>query len=109
VVDSTRCISYLTIERPSVLQEELIAKTGDRIFGCDVCQEVCPHNFQRQKLTKHQEFLSGGVGEFIDTRKVLAMQTREDFLSLTASTPLTRTKLEGLQRSAEWVCENTSN
>lgn len=109
VVDSTKCISYLTIERPAVVSEDLIGKIGDRIFGCDVCQEVCPHNFQRQKLTKHEEFLSGGVGEFIDTRKVLAMQTREDFLSLTAGTPLTRTKLEGLQRSAGWVRHNKSN
>ncbi len=108
VVDSTKCISYLTIERPTVVPEELVGKIGDRIFGCDVCQEVCPHNFQRQKMTKHKEFLSGGVGEFIDTRKVLAMQSREDFLSLTAGTPLTRTKLEGLQRSAEWVRHNES-
>ncbi len=103
VVDSTRCISYLTIERPTVVDETLIPKIGERIFGCDVCQEVCPHNFQRQKLTKHEAFLSGGVGEFIDTRKVLAMQTREDFLALTSGTPLTRTKLEGLQRNAGWV------
>ncbi|MBK7143211.1 MAG: tRNA epoxyqueuosine(34) reductase QueG [bacterium] len=103
VVDSTKCISYLTIERPVEFDEALIPKIGDRIFGCDVCQEVCPHNFQRQKLTKHDEFLSGGVGEFIDTRKVLAMQTREDFLAMTSGTPLTRTKLEGLQRSAGWV------
>ncbi len=103
VVDSTRCISYLTIERPTVVDESLIPKMGERIFGCDVCQEVCPHNYQRQKLTKHEAFMSGGVGEFIDTRKVLAMQTREDFLAMTAGTPLTRTKLEGLQRSAGWV------
>ena len=108
VVDSTKCISYLTIERPTVVDEALIPKIGERIFGCDVCQEVCPHNFQRQKLTKHEAFLSGGVGELIDTRKVLAMQTREDFLAMTSGTPLTRTKLEGLQRSAEWVRQGKS-
>ncbi len=106
VVDSTRCISYLTIERPTVVDETLLPNIGERIFGCDVCQEVCPHNFQRQKLTRHEAFLSGGVGEFIDTRKVLAMQTREDFLTMTAGTPLTRAKLEGLQRNAGWVRGN---
>lgn len=103
VVDSTKCISYLTIERPIDVDESLIPMIGERMFGCDVCQEVCPHNYQRQKLTKHEAFLNGGVGEFIDTRKVLAMQTREDFLAMTAGTPLTRTKLEGLQRNAGWV------
>ncbi|MCM2271491.1 MAG: DUF1730 domain-containing protein [candidate division Zixibacteria bacterium] len=103
VVDSSKCISYLTIERPSQVPDDLAAKIGDRIFGCDVCQEVCPHNYQRQKMTKHEQFLSGGVGEFVDTRKVLAMQTREDFLALTAGTPLTRTRLEGMKRNAEII------
>ncbi|MDX2133050.1 MAG: tRNA epoxyqueuosine(34) reductase QueG [Planctomycetota bacterium] len=46
-VDASRCISYLTIERRGLVPPDLHAGIGDWIFGCDVCQEVCPHNSAR--------------------------------------------------------------
>ena len=106
VVDSRRCISYLTIERPTEIPEELQHKMGDWVFGCDVCQDVCPHN-GRSLWTVHEDFHPDrGVGEFLDLAGVCKMTTREEFLELTAGTPLTRPRLENLQRNARIIQEN---
>ena len=105
VVDATKCISYLTIERPSEIPESLAIKTGDRLFGCDICQDVCPKN-KKSQITRHEEFIRGGVGEFVSALEILKLNDQEDFLDFTAGTPLTRPKLEGLKRNAEMVWSN---
>jgi len=96
------------VEHPEQIPEKLRPKIGNLIFGCDICQEVCPHNNKHRSIpTTYRDLMpEQGVGEFLSIEQVLSMTTRDEFLELTAGTALTRPKLEGLQRTARVVGEN---
>ena len=105
-IDSSRCISYLTVERPTVIPHVLGQKMSNLVFGCDICQEICPFN-EKAIVTSSGDLLPNrGVGEFLNLNEVIAMQSPDKFLTLTFGTALTRPKLEGLKRNAEIVLRN---
>jgi len=98
-LDATRCISYLTIEHRGTIPAELRPHMGDWVFGCDICEEVCPWNRARPQAT-HREFdSSAGVGSTLDLIELLSLDEaafRERF----RGTALTRPKRAGLLRNA---------
>ncbi len=111
-MDARKCISYLTIENKEGIPVELRSKIGNRLFGCDICQEVCPFNVGR---AHHQEVKienlksSHGVGESLDLKQILSIKTDEEFLDQFAGTPLMRTKRQGLLRNACVVAGNSGD
>lgn len=103
VIDARKCISYLTIENKKSLPRKLtkILKSTKRIFGCDICQEVCPHNIARQKPTTHTELISPKIaGDQQNLKKILSIKTDQEFLNIFAGSPLMRAKRRGMQRNA---------
>lgn len=104
-IDATRCISYLTIEHRGPIAKELRPKLGDWVFGCDVCQDVCPWNRARPAST-HDEFSpSAGAGSSLKLDELMTLDD-EQFKKLFSGTPLTRAKRQGLLRNAAVVMGN---
>ncbi len=109
VMDATRCISYLTIEHRSPIPVELRPLMGNRVFGCDICQEVCPWNekFARpaeEEAYRAEEGLDGpSLVELADT---LLRVDDEGFRELFRGSAITRAKRAGLLRN---VCVALGN
>jgi epoxyqueuosine reductase len=104
VLDARRCLSYLTIELRGPVPEELREGLGDWLFGCDVCQEVCPWN--RKALPRTEPALQPRPDlEAVDPIELLGLR-EEEFRHRFRDTALWRTKRRGLLRNAALVLGN---
>jgi epoxyqueuosine reductase len=111
VLDARRCISYLTIEKRGYLSWQEREWLGEWVFGCDVCQDVCPFNVISIS-GRHQpdcpEFeAAAGVGQSLNLAEVLSIRSDAEYVRRFAGTPLMRAKREGLVRNAAVVAANT--
>ena len=102
VVDGSKCISYLTIElKDELLPKEFEGKMENWMFGCDICQDVCPWN-RFSKPTKepffnpHENLLKMSKVDWEDL-------TEEIFQELFKKSPIKRTKFKGLQRNIKFI------
>ncbi len=102
VVDANKCISFQTIENKNEIPNELKGKFDNWIFGCDICQDVCPWNQKFSILTSIEEFYPQNKELSYDEVMKLDNQT---FKERFAESPIKRTKIKGLQRNAKFLFE----
>lgn len=103
-LDANRCISYWTIEHRGDFPEEVRELVGDWVFGCDVCQEVCPWNVRGdvrgwQDVPDHPELLPPPERRALDLAGLLGLG-REEYVERFRGSPMKRAKLGGLKRNA---------
>ena len=111
-LDATRCISYLTIELKGEIPVEFREPMGELLYGCDICQEVCPYNIKfARELSEPafapREFIAGKDARTL-ARALLTM-TQDEFSAAFKGSPMKRAKLRGLQRNAAVVLGNSGN
>jgi epoxyqueuosine reductase len=97
-LDSNKCISYLTIEKRGAIAEELRSGMGRHIFGCDICQDVCPWN-RKAPATEAVDFQPRAELVNPDLEWVAEM-SEEEFRSTFRGSPVRRAKRFGLRRNA---------
>ncbi len=102
VIDARRCLAYLTIEHRGSIPEPFRPALGDRVFGCDVCQDVCPWN---QKIRQATAGTSVPLNTTLYLPDLLQI-TSADFRARFRQTPIWRATPEGLARNAALVLGN---
>jgi epoxyqueuosine reductase len=102
VVDANKCISYQTIENKNEIPLELKGKFDNWIFGCDICQDVCPWNNKFSIITSIKEFHP--VNKELIHEEVIELDDSV-FKKRFAESPIKRTKLKGLKRNAKFLFE----
>ena len=111
VLDSTRCISYLTIEARGDIPADLRESVGSLIYGCDICQDVCPWNVSfsqdsREPAFEEREAFAGKDARTL-AHEILAMDD-DQFRVVFKGSAMKRAKLSGLKRNAAVVLENAT-
>jgi len=104
-LDSNRCISYLTIEKRGMIPEDLREGMGRHIFGCDICQDVCPWN-RKASASTAPEF-QARPGLVNPALAWLAEMSSEQFKETFRGSPIRRTKRSGLRRNAAIAMGNS--
>ncbi|HJR62432.1 MAG TPA: tRNA epoxyqueuosine(34) reductase QueG [Gemmatimonadaceae bacterium] len=109
VLDATRCISYLTIEAKGDIPAELRPLVGELLYGCDICQDVCPWNEKFSRPATEPAFAPrdslGSMDARTLAREILAMSD-DEFRAAFKGSPMKRAKLAGLKRNAAVVLGN---
>ena len=100
-IDGSRCISYFTIElKSSLIPDDVQGKFKDWIFGCDICQDVCPWN---RFSTPHTEPAFAPLQEILNfSTKEWEELTEEQFRQIFKRSPIKRTKFQGIQRNLKF-------
>lgn len=105
-VDSRRCLSYLTIENKGAIPRELRPAVGNRVFGCDVCQQVCPWNRHAAATLPDHSFSTSNICSTPDLLTEMLL-TPQEFNRRYRGTPLTRAKRRGYLRNVAVTLGNT--
>ena len=108
IVDGSRCISYFTIElKEMLIPGEMKGKFDNWMFGCDICQDVCPWN-RFSKPTSEIEFTP--IPEILNlSTKEWEMMTEERFKETFMDSPLSRSKFKGIQRNLKFISHSNGN
>lgn len=101
IVDANKCISYWTIEsKAEQFPKEIVQNLNSWLFGCDICQDVCPWNLKFEKVTTESAFQPRVWNQNVTTAEILSLD-EETFKERYQGSPIKRSKLSGLQRNAK--------
>ena len=104
IVDSRKCIAYHSIENKGTIPNEVADKMGDRVFGCDICQQACPWN-RAPGITDCADFLPRPNAANPPLDRLIAGD-RAWFDATFNGTPVRRAGLEGMRRNAMLAAKN---
>jgi epoxyqueuosine reductase len=107
VLDSTRCISYLTIELRGEIPEEHRRGVGSHVYGCDICQEVCPWN-ALPPSSDDAAWQPRAAWDGVDLL-TLAQQSDDELTAALRGSPMRRTKVQGLRRNIALALGNRAD